>query len=273
MSPSGIARMAESVELAMNEAYWALLPAELAAKRKLACFRVAGAFVTVAPGSVALQRNRVLGLGLEEPATAETLDQIVDLFRASRVKRFGLHQGPLAQTEEITDGLRRRGFKLHHHYSKLVRDTSAPPAVSTGLEVRRVGKPEAEAFARAFIEGEIFAWPRDRTPWVRAAVGAPGFSHYLAFDGNKPVATALLYVKGDCGWTGWVGTLTAYRRRGVHAALIAARIKRAAQLGVKWIVCETMAPAPGRPGGSYRNQLRLGFKEAYQRPIWVWEQA
>jgi hypothetical protein len=273
MSPSDIARIAESVELAMNEAYWALLPADLAAKRKLVCFRVAGAFMTVAPGSVALQRNRVLGLGLEKPATAETLDHIVDLFRASRVKRFALHQAPFAQSEEITDGLRRRDFRLHHHYSKLVRDTSAPPAVNTGLAVGRVGKPEAETFARVFIEGELFAWPKDPMPWVRAAVGAPGFSHYLAFDGDKPVATALLYVKGDCGWMGWAGTLTAYRRRGAHAALIAARIKRAAQLGVKWIVCETMAPAPGRPSGSYRNQLRLGFKEAYQRPIWVWEQA
>jgi hypothetical protein len=273
MSPSGIARMAESVEQAMNEAYWALLPAELAAKRKLACFRVAGAFITVAPRSVSLQRNRVLGLGVEEPATAGTLDHLVDVFRASRVKRFGLHQGPPAQAEEITDGLRKRGFKLHHHYSKLVRDTSAPPAVSTDLEVRRVSEAEAETFARVFVEGEIFAWPHDRTPWVQAAVGAPGFSHYLAFDGDKPVATALLYVKGDCAWMGWGGTLTAYRRRGAHAALIAARIKRAAQLGVKWIVSETMAPVPRRPAGSYRNQLRLGFKEAYQRPIWVWQQA
>ena len=271
MDPSDVARIAESIELRVQEAFWAVLPAELAARRKLACFRVSGAFIAVAPGSVSLQRNRVVGLGLEEPATEKTLDHILDVFRASRVKRFSLHQGPFAQAGGITEGLLGRGFKVHHHYSKLWRDTSAPFAVATDLRVHRIRKPEAEVFARACVEGENFGWTADRSAWIQAAVGAPGFSHYLAFDGDKPVATGLLYVQGDSGWLGWGGTLSAYRRRGAHSALIAARVKRAAQLGAKWIVSETLAPTPGRPSGSYRNQLRQGFEQAYQRPIWVWE--
>jgi hypothetical protein len=270
MNPSDLARTCESIELRLNQAFWAVLPAELKAKRRLECFRVAGAFVTVAPGSVSLQRNRVLGLGLEEPATVKSIDQLLDLFRALRVKRFALHQGPPAEEKAITDGLLKRGFKLHHHYSKLWRDILAPSAATTDLCVRRIGKPDAAAFARVF--SNIFAWTADRSAWLQAAVGAPGFSHYLALAGDQPVATGLVYVQGDCAWLGWGGTLTAYRRRGAHAALIAARIKRAAQLGAKWVVCETMAPTPGRPAGSYRNQLRLGFEEAYLRPIWVWEQ-
>jgi GNAT superfamily N-acetyltransferase len=271
ISPFEVVRMAESIEVRLHEAYWALLPAELAAKRKLACFRVAGAFMTVAPGSVSLQRNRVLGLGLEEPATARTLDQTPDLFRALRVKRFSLHQSPLAQADGITDGLLKRGFKVHHHYSKLVRDASEPCAMTSDLRVRRIGKPDAAAFARVFGEGESLGWPADRAAWMQAAVGAPGFSHYLAFDGDKPVATGGLYVHGDCGWMGWAGTLPAYRRRGAHGALIVARVKRAAQLGAKWVVCETMASTPGRPGGAQRGLVKQGFKQAYLRPIWVWE--
>src|ERR1700751_5843163 len=126
MRDSDLARICEDIELRVNEALWAVLPADLAAKRKLDCFRVAGALVTVAPGSVSLQRNRVLGLGLEEPVTKEILDHILDLFRGLKVRRFSLHQGPFAQRDEITAAFLERGFTLHHHYSKLMRDTSAP---------------------------------------------------------------------------------------------------------------------------------------------------
>jgi hypothetical protein len=264
-----VVRMAESIELRMNEAFWGLLPVELAAQRGLECFRAGGAFVTVAPNSISLQRNRVLALGLEEPATEETLDQILDLFRGFRVKRFCMHPSPFPHANKIDRWLLRPGLTLHHRYSKLVRDTSAPQAATTDLQVRRVGRRDAEAFARVF--SEIFAWPADRCAWIQAAVGAPGFSHHLAFDGDQPVATGLLYVQGDCGWLGWGGTLTRYRRRGTHAALIAARLKRAAQLGAKWVVCETMEPRRGRPGGSHRGLVKQGFKQAYLRPIWVWE--
>ena len=269
ISPFEVVRMAESIELRVNEAFWGLLPVKLAAKRGLEWFRSGGAFVTVAPNSISLQRNRVLALGLEELATEETLDQILDLFRGFRVKRFCMHPSPFPHANKIKRWLLRRGLTLHHRYSKLVRDTSAPQAANTDLQVRRAGRRDAEAFARVF--SKIFAWQADHRGWIQAAVGAPGFSYHLAFDGDKPVATGGLYVHGDSGWMGWAGTLPAHRRRGAHGALIAARVKRAAQLGAKWVVCETMAPTPGRPGGSHRGLVKQGFKQAYLRPIWVWE--
>jgi GNAT superfamily N-acetyltransferase len=269
MSLLEIARLAESIETRMNEAFWAVLPRQLAEKRKLESFRVGGAFITLARRSVSLQSNRVRGLGVE-PATEAMVDEIVHLFRSRAIKRFSFHISPCPQSELITEWLKACGLKLHHQYSKLVRDTAAPPRVATEFKIKRIGKADAAAFARVF--SETFAWQADRVPWIVASVGAPGFSHYLATDGGRAVATALLYMHGDCGWLGWGGTLTPYRRRGAQSALIAARLKRAAELGVKWAVCETMEPQRGRPSGSYRNLLRLGFQQAYLRPIWVWEQ-
>jgi acetyltransferase (GNAT) family protein len=253
----------------MNEVLWSLLPADLAAKRKMALFRVGGAWVAMQPGSISLQRNRVLGLGVEERASEETVDQILDLFRAFRVRRFSLHLSPGAQSDSIAAWLKKRGFALHHRYSKLFRDTSPPQPAPIDLRVARIGKSEARAFAA--VVSEIFAWPPDSIPWIAAAVGVPGFSHYAAFDGDRVVATALLYVAGEVGWLGWGGTLTPYRRRGVHAALIAARLRRAAELGARWVTCATMEPQRGRPSGSYRGLLKQGFQQAYLRPIWVWE--
>ncbi len=253
----------------MNEAFWSVLPADLAAKRKMELFRVGGALVTVQPGSISLQRNRVLGLGVEERVTGENVDQILDLFRAFRVKRFSLHLSPSAQSDAIATWLKERGFAFHHRYSKLLRDTSPPQAAATELRVARIGKSDAEAFAA--VGSEIFAWPAYTIPWIAATVGTPGFNHYLAYDGDRAVATGLLYVEGEGGWLGWGGTLTPYRRRGAHAALIAARLERAAELGAKWVACETMEPQRGHPSGSYRGLLEQGFQQAYLRPIWVWE--
>lgn len=266
---SEIARVAESAEVRMNEAYWAVLPRALAEKRKMALFRVGGAAVNITPNSTSLRRNRVLGLGLEEPARKEMLDEIVDLFRAFRVKRFSFHLSPGPQSKSIARWLAERGFKLHHHYSKLFRPAGTPQAAETELDVRRIGQREAGTFARVF--SEVFAEPSDRLSWIAAAVGAPGFSHYLAYDGDRAVATGLLFVDGDCGLMGWAGTLTPYRCRGAHTALIAARLKRAAALGAKSVVSATLDPQPGRPSGSYRDLLRQGFVPAYRRPIWVWE--
>jgi len=268
-SPVEIARLAESIELRMNEALWSVLPADLAAKRKMTLFRVGGALVTVQPGSISLRRNRALGLGLEERETEEKVEEILDLFRAFRVKRFSVHISPGAQSDTIATWLKERGLTFHHRYSKLFRDTSPPQPVATGLRVRRIGKAEAETFAT--VAGDIFAWPADTIPWIAATVGTPGFNHYLACDGDRAVATGLLYVERDCGWLGWAGTLTPFRRRGAHAALIAARLERAAKLGAKWVACETLEPQRGRPSGSYRGLLKQGFQQAYLRPIWVWE--
>jgi hypothetical protein len=268
-SPVEIARVAESIELRMNEAFWSVLPADLAAKRKMVLFRVGGALVTVQPRSVSLQRNRVMGLGVKERATEGNVDQILDLFRAFRVKRFSFHHSPGAHSNLIARWLKERGFEFHHRYSKLIRDTSPLQATPTTLRVMRIGKSDAEAFAT--VSGGVFAWPSDTIPWIAAAVGVPGFSHFLAYDGDRAVATGLLYVDGEVGWLGWGATLTPYRRRGAHAALIAARLKRAAELGAKWVTCATMEPQRGRPSGSYRGLLRQGFQQAYLRPIWVWE--
>jgi GNAT superfamily N-acetyltransferase len=95
----------------------------------------------------------------------------------------------------------------------------------------------------------------------------------MAFDGNLPVATGVLYIEGRCGYLAWGATMSTHRRRGGQAALIAERVRRARQLGLKCVTAETFGPAPGRPAISYRNFIRNGFEEAYRRPIFVWEQA
>jgi hypothetical protein len=48
-------------------------------------------------------------------------------------------------------------------------------------------------------------------------------------------------------------------------------VRRAAELGAGWVTSVTLEPRRGRPSGSYRNLLKYGFREVYQRPIWMWD--
>jgi len=253
----------------MTEAFWEALPLSLARKRGMQRFRLGGALVSLTRKSTSLQRNRVLGLGVRHRATENMVDEIMKRFRAAHVARFSFHVSPSPQSGTITEWLKGRGFVLHHNYVKLFRDTRAPAGVATPFTTKRIGKAHASQFVQVFFE--VFPWPRDLGAWLVATFGNPDFSHFLVFDGARPVATGLLYTSGNTAWMGWGATLVKWRRRGAHSALIAARIRRAADLGAKWIACATMEPTPGRPSRSYRNLLKQGFEPAYLRPIWVWE--
>jgi len=58
--------------------------------------------------------------------------------------------------------------------------------------------------------------------------------------------------------------LPAFRRRGIHQALIAARLERARALGS---ALATIVSHPGQP--TERNAARLGFRMAYARTVHV----
>ena len=71
---------------------------------------------------------------------------------------------------------------------------------------------------------------------------------------------------GKLAWLGIAATVPGFRRRGAQTALLAARIRRASELGCTLLVTETGEAVDGRPAGSYRNILRAGFEPRYLRP-------
>jgi GNAT superfamily N-acetyltransferase len=108
--------------------------------------------------------------------------------------------------------------------------------------------------------------PDELAAWWAAAPGAPGVHCFVAYDGPEPAAAALLFVAGRTGWLGAAGTRPRFRRRGGQGAVLAARIRAAAELGLEALATETGERLPDRPSNSYRNILRFGFEEAYLRP-------
>ena len=126
---------------------------------------------------------------------------------------------------------------------------------------------KADEFTAVLAGG--FEIPQSVTAMLSHLPGRPGWSWYLAHDGETPVACGALFVHGRHGWLGQAATLPAHRRRGAQSALIAARIGAAAAAGAEVVVTETGEIVDDRPTISYRNILRAGFRAAYLRPNYV----
>jgi GNAT superfamily N-acetyltransferase len=197
------------------------------------------------------------------------VDTIIETYRRARVRRFSIVMSPGPQADEITSWLLRRGFKPGGGHTLYVRDARVPvPPAPGNVRVVRARRTDRDAIRVTLEQG--FAIPRSRRDWVMSTFDRGGTEHYLALIGRAPAGTGSLKIAGDLAWLGGGVTRTRWRRRGVHAALIAARLRRAADLGIAWAWSETAIPVPRRPQGSRRNLLRMGFEEVAVRPAFVW---
>ncbi len=208
--------------------------------------------------------NRVVGLGLQETAQEAQLEEIVAHYRALGVRNFGIQLSPTAQPTELPGWLTAHGFVALDSWSKVIHRPEPPPSVPTDLRIETIGPEHAQAFAQ--VATVAFGMPPAMQPWLQSWVGLPNWHYYLAFDGNKPVATGALFVRGEVGWLGAGSTLSTHRGRGAQGAIMACRIRDGLDLGCRWLVTETGQETPGHPNPSYHNMLRTGFTLVYHRP-------
>jgi hypothetical protein len=222
----------------------------------LPMIRVAGAVCYASPGIPDIQANRVVGLGLERDPTDEDLDEIEAFYRGHE-SRFAISVTP----GPLHDRLLERGYTARYAWMKFRRDASPATPVTTELSVEQT--TDAKAFGS--VTAEAFAIPGG-SGFFGALAGHPGWTLFLARDGNDVAAAAALFLQNGVGWLGFGGTRPEFRGKGAQNALIAARIEHGRALGAQALTTETGERVPDRPSGSYRNILRAGFTEAYLRP-------
>ena len=92
----------------------------------------------------------------------------------------------------------------------------------------------------------------------------------MAFEGLVPVATGAFYLAGDLAWIDFAATMEGTRGMGAQSALVARRIRDAAELGCKGFVVETAEPTPSHEAPSYTNLLKFGFEVRYVRANYIW---
>jgi hypothetical protein len=248
---------AEAGELAAMRALFAAAPPELGAVAE----EIGGALCISLPAApTSAMFNRALGLGLDAPATEESLAAIDDFFRARGVE-YCVALAPDARPEELVAWITRRGLAPGYAWAKFARGVDEPTEAETALRVEEVsdGADFAGVFTRAYGTPAFFE------PWIARLPGRPGWHCFVAYAGAEPAATGALYVEDGVGWLGAAGTLPEHRRKGAQNAILAARIRAAAEAGCHAVVTETGALQEGRPSNSYRNIVRAGFEFLYER--------
>jgi hypothetical protein len=256
---AALARMVETTEAV---AYADLLRAAPAGWSCIAEETDAG-WLLVAPALDTLLFNRILGCGLGAPVPRKQLLSSIARLHSAGVRNYGVQLSPQAESDAVRTWLAEAGLNSRDRWTKVYRAAGAASPVETDLRIETATENHADAFAEVTTNG--FGMPAAWRPWIASTVGRPRWRHYLAWDGDEPMAAAALFVHDDVGWLGVASTLPAARRRGAQGALMARRLEDGHTLGCRWFVTETGEDLPARPNPSYRNMMRAGFAVAYHR--------
>jgi GNAT superfamily N-acetyltransferase len=224
--------------------------------------------------------SKALGFGFDDPVSADLIDQVLDVYRAEENPLAVLQIAPEVLPDDWEWIRRTRGFSEGARIAKLaapIADLSPAGGGEPGggeagggdLRIAPVAKEDAERWATVVVEA--LGMPFEAIGHMLAAsVGHPQFFPYAAWDGNTIVGGANLFVRGGVASLNAGGVQASHRRRGAQSALVAARIRKARELGCRWVTAETGFPAEGQSNSSMNNMLRAGLELIYVRHNYIW---
>jgi len=207
--------------------------------------------------------NRVIGLGIERPATRKDVVEIRDHFAGAGIRDYFLQAQPWIAPADIWNWLFEAGYRRDRGWTQFVRGTGPIEARDTILRVERIDQNHAMDFARIAARG--FDLSDAVIPALAAMVGMPGWHHFMSFEGERPAGVAAMLIADGIAWFDWAATDPAYRGQGSQTALLAARIQAAQELGCRRLFSETGEAVPGDPQHSFRNLVRAGFRPTHTR--------
>jgi hypothetical protein len=195
--------------------------------------------------------NRVIGLGVREPAAPEDLDAIFSFYDAHEQENFWIELTPLSRPAELTGWLTSKGLGGDGPGTyKMWRRVEGPPEIPPAVKVRRLGPEDAEAL----VAINIAAWgawsmPVSMAAWFGATVGSAGVQHYGVFEADRLVATGALFVGDGLGWLGFDATHPRHQGRKLRQAISSVRMEAAAAQGCEFVHAETSVPPSRRAIG------------------------
>jgi GNAT superfamily N-acetyltransferase len=173
---------------------------------------------------------------------------------------------PGAASAELAELLSDHGFRHTDFHPIFVRLASElAPSAPTGIGVRRVGHAELDAFTELYLRGwQIEEW---LAPHMRSYIAhwprQRGYELYVAMEQQTPIAVAVLFMYEDVCYLADAATAPEHRNRGAQAALIAARIARASEVGAQVVLGQADFGS-----SSQRNMERAGLPVCYTRAVW-----
>lgn len=247
-------------------AYWATYARNIPTTddtRDTGAIPVAGGYAICMQGS---SIEYGLGVGTSRPLREDDL-RIVDEFYGSRGLPSQLELHPLV-AERDAPILRAWGYKPERAVTVLERDIGADPLIPDRLSVETLTGRRAE-WTDLVAAGLVDSVPADERDRIRRT------TYVCACAANALVAIRVegrlagggaLGVTGDVAFLFCASTLPAYRRQGVHAALLAARLaigrSRGATFAFMTAAPESAAVASAEDTGFRAAYVRRRFRKA-----------
>lgn len=211
--------------------------------------------------------TQTFGLGMFEPVSADQLSRLEAFFGDLQATTY--HEvSPLA--EGALPLLWARGYEPFEASSVMwqpLEPDRLPPAPvgAQRLRVRQVSSEELGRFTEIAADG----W--GDTPELRhfmlgfgrVTAAAEGMWSFMAEIAGEPAGTASMMIHEHVALLAGASTLPHARRQGAQAALLAARLRTAAEHG-----CSVAMMVAQAGSGSQRNAERNGFRIAYTRLKW-----
>ncbi|WP_243858385.1 GNAT family N-acetyltransferase [Mycobacterium sp. DL440] len=229
---------------------------------------VAGGFACFAETGSPM--NKVVGLGFGGVPDEAVLGEIERAFAAAG-SETRVELSSLADPE-IAALLSGRGYRLVEFENVLGRPIGVEAPLVTEVDVRRAADLTAwvnivvEGFAHPDGEGAVSheQFPAGIIERAERDIEKAGATPYIALCDGAVAGGAMMRLADGIAQLAGAATAPAYRRRGVQAALLAARLAEAADAGCEIAVVTT---APGSK--SQHNVQRRGFQLLYTRAILV----
>ena len=209
--------------------------------------------------------TQAIGVGMAGPVSDADLDRLEEFFR-SRKAAVALELCPLVDIS-LYQSLAKRGYTLAEVSNVLVRDLNGatPPALDAtppGIVAREITLAEADLWTRTVAQGFAEFQPVTETllDALSGMTDRPNAASFLAFVDDEVAGGAAVAEHEGVGGLFGASTLPLFRRRGVQAALLAARLA--------WMLerrCDLAASITQPASGSQRNIERFGFRVAYTR--------
>jgi ribosomal protein S18 acetylase RimI-like enzyme len=208
--------------------------------------------------------GRAVGMGLDQPFTAQDLDRIEQFYRSHKAPSQ-LDVCPL-HDPELFELLKERGYAIAELNNVLYRPLTPDeelPAPPPHCEIRRGSIDEADASAsildRAFFPNGA---PKEFAGLLTPLYQMDNALTFVAMADGTMVACGAGMVIPEHRVFGLfgAGTMPEFRGRGLQTALLRTRMAAAAQAGCEYAVIVTNGGST-----SQRNAERLGFRVAYSK--------
>ena len=173
---------------------------------------------------------------------------------------------PGFEDEALVRALVRLGYHQSGFHVSMIARPGEAVAPDAALDVARINdKATLEHFLDAYIAGRELpdgeGFKRNVRPWW---LDLPGWALFLGRVGGAPAAAAIVYVREGFAYLADAATDPKFRGRGLQAALLAHRLRHAAEHGAEYACSGASFLST-----SHRNMVRAGMTLQFVRAVWT----